>query len=546
MLHVTAKYIMTIVLMVSISSFAFGQVDGYFIKFTDKNNTPYSLSNPEVYLSKRAIDRRNKQDITINENDLPVTPAYVDSLKKLGIIVKHTTKWLNGAIVFSNNTNLMDTLDRVSFIRHVEKTKSSTVRKSTSDKFESTIASKTYSSALSYGESWDQVRTVKGHFLHQEGYRGSGIHIAVIDAGFYHADVLPAFQHLYENGQILGTKDFVSPTTNIYQQHYHGMKVLAIIGGLINDDYVGTAPEASFWLLRSEDSATEFPIEADYWVCAAEFADSAGVDVINTSLGYSQFDDASMNYSYEDLDGSSRISSAAQIAASKGMVIVNSAGNEGNSPWYYISTPGDAKDILTIGAMAVDSTQANFSSFGPTSDGRTKPDITAMGVSVATQGTNGAIERGNGTSYSSPVITGLTACLWQAIPNLTAAEIRELIIKSGHHYAQPDNALGYGIPNFDIAYRTDITETSVSGQQWKISPNPFHNQLRIQSLSDNKSQPVSVFLYDVLGQKQHERHFSPGAPLIIRNLEQLTPGMYILVIECQGTKNHFKLLKRNS
>ncbi|MBI9060911.1 MAG: S8 family serine peptidase [Marinilabiliaceae bacterium] len=532
--------------MGSISSFAFGQADGYFISFTDKNNTPYTISNPEAFLSERAIERRSKQNIAINEQDLPVAPAYIDSLKKLGIQVKHTTKWLNGAIVFSDNANLMDTLDRVSFIKYVEKTKSSTTRKAIHNKFESTSPAKTKSSELSYGESWDQVRTVKGQLLHQEGYRGSGMHIAVIDAGFYDADVLPAFQHLYENDQILGTKDFVSPTTNIYQQHYHGMKVLAIIGGLINDEYVGTAPEASFWLLRSEDAATEFPIEADYWICAAEFADSAGVDVINTSLGYSQFDDASMNYSYQDLDGSSRISSAAQIAASKGIVIINSAGNEGNSPWYYVSTPGDAKDVLTIGAMAVDSTQANFSSFGPTSDGRTKPDITAMGVSVATQGTNGAIERGNGTSYSSPVITGLTACLWQALPDLTAAEIRDLIIKSGHQYAQPDNASGYGIPNFDIAYRTDVKETSVSGQQWKISPNPFRNQLRIQSLTDNKYQPVSVFLYDVLGQKQVERHFNPGEPLIIDNLEQLTAGMYILVIESQGTKNHFKLLKRNS
>ena len=536
---------MTIVLMGFISAFTFGQVDGYFISFTDKNNTPYSLSNPEAFLSKRAIDRRSQQNISIQENDLPVTPAYVDSLKKLGIQVKHTTKWLNGAIVFSDNTNLMDTLDRVSFIQYVEKTKLSTTRKAIRNKFESTSPAKIKSIALSYGESWDQLRTVKGQFLHQEGYRGSGMHIAVIDAGFYNADVLPVFQHLYENGQILGTKDFVSPATNIYHQHSHGMKVLAIIGGLINDEYAGTAPEASFWLLRSEDAATEFPIEADYWVCAAEFADSAGVDVINTSLGYSQFDDASMNYSYEDLDGTSRISTAAQVAASKGMVIVNSAGNEGGSPWYYISTPGDAKDILTIGAMAVDSTQATFSSFGPTSDGRTKPDITAMGVSVATQGISGAIERGNGTSYSSPVIAGLTACLWQALPDLSAAEIRDLIIKSGHQYAQPDNASGYGIPNFDIAYRTDVKESSVSTQQWKISPNPFQNQLRIQSLSDNKHQPVSVFLYDILGQKQIERHFDQGDPLVIENLDYLTPGMYILVIESKGTKKHVKLLKRN-
>ncbi len=545
MVNVAAKYILTLLLMGFISAFAFGQADGYFIGFTDKSKTPYSISHPEAFLSDRAIARRTKQHIAITEQDLPVNPAYVDSLIKLGISIRHTTKWHNGVIAFSENTTLLDTLERVSFVREVEKTKSSTVRKSTRDKFESTAFQISSASDLNYGESWNQVSTVKGHSLHDQGYRGSGMHIAVIDAGFYKADVLPAFQHLFDNHQILGAKDFVSPTTNIYLQNSHGMKVLSIIGGLITNEYVGTAPEASFWLLRSEDAASEFPIEADYWVCAAEFADSAGVDVINTSLGYSLFDDASMNYSYNDLNGSSRISSAAQMAASKGMVIVNSAGNEGNSSWYYISTPADAKDILTIGAMTVDSTQAVFSSYGPTADGRTKPDITAMGVSVAVQGTNGSIERGNGTSYSSPVIAGLTACLWQALPNLSASEIRDLIIKSGNQYAQPDNAFGFGIPNFDIAFRTDIDVTSVTKKQWKISPNPFHHQLHIQSLAENAQQVVSVYLYDVLGQKQLERHFSPGEQMTIQNLDGFKAGMYIAIVECQGVKTHFKLVKRN-
>lgn len=521
------------------------QAEGYFIGFTDKHNNPYDLSYPQAYLSDRAIERRNRQNIAITEQDLPVSPAYVDSLKKLGMQIKYTTKWLNGAIVFSSNSQLMDTLHRVSFIAIVEKTKSNIASKARRNKFESSHISNRETSDSQYGEAWDQIRTVKGQALHEKGFSGDGIHIAVIDAGFYNVDVLPAFQHLFENDRVLGIKDFVDPTSNIYQQNSHGMKVLSIIGGKMDNGFTGTAPEASFWLLRSEDEASEYPIEADYWICAAEFADSAGVDVINTSLGYSLFDDASLNYSYNDLDGSSRISRAAKIAASKGMIIVNSAGNEGALAWHYITTPADAKDIISVGAMSIDSTNAYFSSYGPTFDGRPKPEITAMGVNVATQGVSGGVVRGSGTSFSSPVIAGLAACLWQSLPNKNAVEIRDIIIKSATQYLNPDDAFGYGIPNFDIAYRTDVNDQLPGQKTWKVTPNPFKDQLRIIPPHPFTGQSVSVTLYDVLGQRHAKHSFSTGETLILNNLQHLAKGMYILVLEYNGKKHHFKVLKKD-
>ncbi len=515
--------------------------NGYFVTFTDKNNTPFSVDQPADFLSQRAIERRQKQNILISEEDLPVNPAYTDSLQKAGIHIKHTSKWLNGAIVFADNEELMDTLDRVSFVKSVDKTKTSIPVSSRQNKLQTPDAPLKSAMAGSYGMAWDQIRTINAHKLHEQNYKGEGLLIAVIDAGFYGVDDLPVFRHLWNDNRIIGTKDFVNPQSDIFTEHAHGMNVLSIIGGKDND-YIGTAPEASFWLLRTEDEHSEYPIEADYWVSAAEFADSAGVDIINTSLGYYEFDDPSLNYTYDDLNGLSRASRAADIAASKGMLIITSAGNEGNKPWKYIGIPADSKESITVGAIKVDSTKANFSSFGPTADGRIKPDVSAMGVSVAVQHTNGTIQTGSGTSFSTPVVTGAAACLWQALPDKSASEIRTLIIEQAHQSQSPDNNIGYGIPNFERSIQVNVNHHSTS-KNWQISPNPFKSYFKLRS-TDNH-QLVRVDIYDIIGNHLYSK-VHRGSIITIDEVAHFKNGIYIVIVETDAGKQHFKTIKTNN
>ncbi len=513
--------------------------DGYFVSFTDKKGTPYSIEHPEKFLSKRAIERRSRQNIAIAENDLPVSPGYIDSLKKAGIDVRHTTKWMNGAIVISNNISLMDTLERVSFIKAVERTKPA-LSGEAANKMEPTYPLLKSTLNNPYGEAWMQISTVNGHHLHNSGFRGEGMHMAVIDAGFYKANELPLTKHLWDNNQILGTKDFVNPASDIYSEHSHGMNVLSILGGKLNQQYQGTAPEASFWLLRTEDSNSEHPIEPDYWICAAEFADSAGVDVINTSLGYYQFDAPSDSYTYEMMNASTRASIASDIASSKGMLIVTSAGNEGNTSWRYIGAPADAQHCLAVGAIAADSTRAAFSSFGPTYDKRIKPEVSALGVAVAVQNRSGGISKGNGTSFSAPVISGLAACLWQAMPEKTAEEIRQLILNNAHQSTQPDNELGYGIPDFNLAYQVNINDVGSEPSKWTVAPNPFSNQL---VLTHPNGSEVRVSIYDILGNLKFRQEYGHQARIRIDEAAGFANGIYIVTIENKHFKQHVKVIK---
>ncbi len=521
-----------------------GQTNGYFIQFTDKNHSLYSADHPEGFLSQRAIDRRQKQNIAITEEDLPVSVFYTDSLKQLNIEVRYTTKWLNGAVVFSSDTELMDTLDKVSFIRYVEMTKLGN-KPGAFKKFEEGQISVKSSNDNEYGQAWDQIRTINGHLLHQKGYTGKGMQIAVVDAGFNSAESLPSFQHLWNNGQILGAKDFVNPTSNIFEENAHGMKVLSIMGGEISGTYKGTAPEAGYWLIRTEDAYSETPIEPDYWVCAAEFADSAGVDVINSSLGYYQFDYPFDSDKYEsNIDGNSRASKAAEIAASKGMVVVVSAGNEGNDSWHYIGVPADARNILSVAAMAADSTKASFSSFGPSYDGRVKPEVAAMGSATAVQSLGGGIEKGNGTSYSAPVIAGMVACLWQALPDYRAQDIVDLVLRSSNHYSQPDNSFGYGIPDFNVAIKTNVAEFD-NKPGWLLSPNPFDDYIVLKAASKySENGSVKMLIYDMIGNKVVSREYVAADEIIVDGLAALPKGLYILLLEAESGKYHFKLLKK--
>jgi serine protease AprX len=530
----------------------------YLVNLTDKKHSSYSIDKPNEFLSERALARRAKAGIEITENDIPVSKFYLDSLKSLGLKIINISKWMNSVSVFSTDTALLDTLDRLSFVRSmgIDKVESSTLEMNLTKKppvkpHGVEEADSTY--FLKYGNSFKQIKVHNGHLMHNEGYYGQGMQIAILDAGFYKVDELPAFERLRENNQILGVRDFVDGDKQVYDADSHGMKVLSTMAGFIPGELLGTAPKASYWLLRSEQAATEYIIEEHNWVVAAEFADSVGADIINSSLGYSDFDDPSTSHTYTDLDGNTTmITRAADIAASKGMLVVTSAGNEGFSQWKYISAPADADSILSIGAIMPDGRRAYFSSYGPTSDQRIKPDVCAIGLPSIVSGTNGFASSSSGTSFSSPIMAGLVACLWQAHPELTNMDIIDVIKRSASQFSAPDTSLGYGIPDIYAAHLYLKTSGAIDVKKqgsMRVFPNPFKTKLHIEFLSQQINIPYNmrIEMFDLKGQKVID-DFQPEIKnnFKITTYEQfkdLSSGLYLLRLTADNLVLQKKVMK---
>ncbi|KAA5408732.1 MULTISPECIES: S8 family peptidase [Bacteroides] len=423
----------------------------YRISLKDKAATEYSLKKPEKYLSAKAIERRRKQNLPIDSTDLPVCRKYIDEIRKQGVKIVVTGKWDNFVTVSCNDTTLIDRIAALPFVLSTEKVWISpgAGKPSMATERDSVLNQPTIHPDSIYGRAITQIQMSNGDKLHEAGFKGQGMTIAVIDAGFHNVDKITAMQNI----RILGTKDFVNQQADIFAESSHGMSVLSCIGMNRPDIMTGTAPEASFWLLRSEDEYSEHLVEQDYWSAAVEFADSVGVDVINTSLGYYTFDDKSKNYKYRDLDGRHALMSRqASHIADKGMILVCSAGNSGAGSWKKITPPGDADNVLTVGAIDKRAVLATFSSVGNTADHRVKPDVVAVGVGSDVIRTDGNQGRANGTSFSSPIMCGMVTCLWQACPTLTAKEVIELVRRSGDRAGFPDNIYGYGVPDMWKAY----------------------------------------------------------------------------------------------
>ncbi len=524
------------ILFSTLTSFSQVAENSYRLFLTDKNNNTYILNIPEDFLSQKALDRRAKYNIEINLRDLPISQNYLDSLNSLGLRVLNKSKWLNSVVVYSTDHELIDTITQLGFIKSKEKVNNNLTPSAKRMIFAKSHLTEVLEQGdhLDYGYGTTQISMINGHALHINGYKGQGITIGVIDAGFYNVDILPAFDSLRSNNQILGTRDFVEGDQQVYDASEHGMKVLSTMGANIPGQLIGTAPKASYWLLRSENVSTEFSIEEDNWVAAAEFADSVGCDIITSSLGYSEFDDASQNYSYADMDGNTTfITRAADIAASKGILVLSSAGNLADDPWTYISAPADGDSVLTVGAVDAFADYAYFSGLGPTYDGRIKPNIAAMGYQTSVQGSNGAITVANGTSFSTPIIAGMAACLWQYYPDLNNMKILKKIEESGHQYSNPDNKLGYGIPDFGKA--AELTKTTISKfiEQAiiKIYPNPFAEYIQIE-ITQKLAQDISVELFNITGSKISEYEYSKvkSKVIYISNLSNLSPGIYLLKI----------------
>lgn len=548
------KYFLLLVLALGLHSTMSSQTapGKYWMQFTDKANSTFSLAHPEEYLSNRAIERRIKWNIPLQENDLPVNQSYIDSIQQYGVIIHNRSKWLN-SVTIEADTTAINLISQLSFVQQTYKVaslKSQAIPPFSLEKIHPLKASSNRTSRLDYGVSGNQISMLNGDILHNSGYTGEGMVIAVIDAGFYSVDTLSAFDSLWYNHQILGTWDFVEGNDSVFEDFTHGMNVLSILGGNVPGMLIGSAPKASYWLLRSEDAGSEFLVEEDDWIAAAEFADSVGADLINSSLGYSEFWDVAQSHTYADLDGNTtRVSIGADIAASKGLLIVNSAGNQGTSSWQYLIAPSDADSVLAIGACDEFGIYADFSSRGPSSDGRVKPNVVAQGRGTIVQSAGGEIIPGNGTSFSAPVITGLAACLWQANPDLNAMQIMEAIEKSASQYLQPDSLMGYGIPDFakaNLILNSPDYQATTPSRIISLSPNPFHEDFSIEIyLEDAKS--VKAELISMNGSIVMASHSKPMLAsfqqINFNSLNYLPSGLYLVRIYFNQQTQTMKVMK---
>jgi serine protease AprX len=514
----------------------------YWVSFTDKDNSNFDLNMPEGFLSQRAIDRRVNQGIDIKIQDLPINSWYADSIGDLGFDIINRSKWFNGIMITTNDSTLVNQIT-FPFVKSVfyfgqwNKNKSNHKKRS---KLETDF------SKADYGDAYNQLAMLKGEFLHKRNLKGEGKVIAVLDAGFSKADEMDAFQKLFDEGRVLGSWDFVRQEEGVYEDHSHGMMVLSTMGAENKGQIIGTSPDACFWLLRTEDGDTENLIEEYNWLCGTEFADSVGADIINSSLGYTTFDDASQNHTYSEMNGrTTPVSIAANLASRKGMIVVNSAGNSGSSSWHYIGAPADADSILSVGAVDENTDFAWFSSFGPTADGRVKPTIVAQGGNTIVATSDNGTLTGNGTSFSSPIIAGMTACLWQAHPNRTNMEIINAIILSAHLHENPNDSLGYGLPNFTLAdeYLT-FPKSQINSKIFSISPHPIslESYLTIDMQSFNGStfyiEKLELEIYDIKGSKISQTTYSLlpqiNNQISLSFLRKNAVGAYLLKIKIAG------------
>ena len=507
----------------------------YLITFKDKTNSPYSVAKPLEFLSQRSVNRRQKQNITVKTRDLPVNPAYISEIKKSGAKIWFTSRWMNAALIQTSETNLQ-TILKLPFVKGLEVNGTVDDPGSRSgrriSKFESAD-----NQSFNYGLSKTQNEMIGVNVMHDLGYRGEGMMIGILDAGFNNADKIAAFKPLFDEKRIVGTYDFVKKETSVYEDDAHGTEVLSCMGAFLEGSMVGSAPKASFLLLRSEDAPSEYIIEEANWLFAAEYADSVGVDLINSSLGYTTFDDEKTDHAYAQLDGNTTIAArAADWAAGVGIVCVISAGNEGNGVWKYEGTPADADSVLAVGAVDANKLYARFSSLGIPTDKRIKPDVVAMGQSAAVIPPNGNVSTASGTSFSSPILCGMVAGYWQANPTLTAIQVMDNVRKSGSQADKPDKVLGYGIPILFKALANQEEDLSF----FKVYPNPTKAEITVE-ITDFTGKNYEATFMDIAGRIYYNETIKKQTQTI--SVEKMPLGIYFLRVGNEEKSNVVKLIK---
>jgi serine protease AprX len=543
----------------------------FWIQLKDKAASPYSTNKPEEFLSKRAIERRKKFSIPVTQQDFPVNPAYMQQIAATGVKVLNTSRWLNGLSVQTNDNTVLKKLTNLPFIQSVDKIGVHSNKDNSSldylmevfqslgdddddkkdgKKNKSTIDE--YTEAY-YGQGYAQAQMLNAPALHKLGYTGNGVVVAILDGGFMNVHKIKTFKHLYKNNLLLGTWDFVRQDSNVFDDTNHGMNVLSCMAAKTPGQMVGTAPGAMFWLLRTEDANTEYVVEEYNWATGAEFADSAGADIINSSLGYSVFDDNSTSHIYGQLNGKSSVASrAAAIAAQKGIIVCNAAGNEGNDDWTYIGTPGDAEGILTIGGVNNDSTHADFSSYGPTADGRIKPEVSALATNAYVANVNDVFRPSQGTSFATPILCGAVACLRQAHPDKTVKEIINAIELSATKFAHPDTVLGYGIPDFLKAHRYLGGDKSFNYKKDHVETpgiTTFSNAAGVVIYLHKKENVEAKIMKTGSMHSIAEQELLPAElekgfhKIVFTGVEGLKPGAYTVSITIGGNTHYVNLTK---
>ena len=526
-----------LLLFLMLGMFAQAQVatNIYWVQFTDKNNSPYSIDNPEAYLSPRALQRRANLGITIDEYDIPVNPQYLQAVAVCGAELLNPSKWLNGVSVRVTDPAVIEAINALEFVSVVRNCPNDLKAQEMKERW---LANEMKPSATHrglygyYGGAETQVTQLKVNLLHDMGFDGTGVVVAVLDGGFQGTPDASCFDNMREEGRLLGTRDFVYGSNSVYTQSTHGTSCLSTMAAYDPNNMVGTAPKASYYLIHTEDGNSENIIEEYNWVSGAEYADSLGVDVCSTSLGYVGFDIEQWDHPFEHYDGhTAPMTIGAEIAASRGMICMNAAGNDGDGICT-LGIPGDAEHILTVGAVDGNGNRAYFSSVGPTYDGRIKPDVMAMGEGTYVASGYGnwwPYYNGDGTSFATPVLAGAVACLRQARPYASVQEICDAIRACSNRADNPDNQYGYGIPDFSQALEVLQVEEPMGNTPAHIIsmyPNPSNGEVHVV-LNDLHKAELTVF--DFMGRKLYTYSFNGLNHTTLETyLNTLNSGVYFI------------------
>lgn len=510
------------------------QVYKYWVSFTDKAHSPYTLDNPSSYLSHRALLRRQRQNIAFDSLDLPVSPSYVSRLKQAGFGILFQSKWFNGVAVYLPDSVGPEAFSQFPFVAsvvlydHTSLLQPDTILSETGFSLPYNPSPTPFSSQY-YGGGFTQINQLNGQFLHAQGYEGQGIIIGMNDTGFPGVDNANTFAALRDEGRLLATRDFVWPVeNNVFSLHSHGTHTLSTIATLMPGFYVGTAPLASFVLCRTENTFSETPLEEYSWVAAAEYLDSLGADIISSSLGYYEFDDTACSYTLSDLDGRTAIiSRGAATAVGRGMLVVTSAGNDGFANPQHLGVPADVPEVLSVGAVDDDGIVSFFSSHGPTAAGVVKPDVLALGQRVISATPYGRYQRTDGTSLSCPIMAGMMACLWQRYPGLTPRQLCDSVRAWGSMASAPDSLGGYGIPDFSKALRQGGLDVKSSSEaDFLLYPNPVGRQQTVSLVYESIGSHLAVF--DAWGREVLSRKVGQGP--VTFSTQALAPGVYHVVL----------------
>ena len=529
----------------------------HLVYFRDKANTPYRVDQPAAFLTARALARRARQGIAVLPRDLPVDPAYVAALNAVaGARVRYTSRWLNAAVVRGDSATLavVRALPCVRGARALNRNLPGPPRARPAAGPDD-VAPVVAGARTAYGPAYPQNQLLGVPAMHAAGFRGEGLQIAVLDDGFPGVDTLAAFAPLRRENRVGATFNFVDRTRDVYQRDEHGTITFSLLAANQPGRFIGAAPQATYHLFITEDATSEQPAEEANWLVAAERADSLGVDIISSSLGYNTFDSPAADYTYADLDGrTTLITRAATVAARTGMLVVNSAGNAGNQSWRYVLAPADADSILAVGAVDTLLQRAAFSSVGPTADGRLKPEVSAVGQRAAVVNPNGVITYSSGTSLAAPSVAGLAAGLWQSSPALTAQQVRAYLQQAGSHADAPDNLTGYGVPTFARAYAlaNPAGPLAAAGPALlpgglALYPNPSPadtDELFLQLPPGLVAQPLTLRIYDLRGALVATVPVPARRPAAVRlRVGRLAPGVYIGRLQTAAGSYIIRLIK---